>query len=157
MGIVVNQPARVKNFPDLLVQLQVIAPQERISLPRNAEDIQVLSGGPVQTDRGFVLHSPDFFLDNSTLPIDDGVSLTATLDILKAIAAGKGPDRAILALGYAGWRPGQLESEIAANGWLHCPPVIDLLFDRDIDQKYDRAMSKIGIDPSHLVSEAGHA
>ena len=91
------------------------------------------------------------------LPIDDGVSLTATVDILKAIAGGKGPDRAILALGYAGWRPGQLESEIQANGWLHCPPDLDLLFDRDLDQKYHRAMSKIGIDPSHLVSEAGHA
>ena len=94
---------------------------------------------------------------NSTLPIDDGVSLTATIDILKAIAGGKGPDRAILALGYAGWRAGQLESEIAANGWLHCPADADLLFDRDLEQKYERALSKIGIDPSHLVSDAGHA
>ena len=83
--------------------------------------------------------------------------LTATIDILKAIAAGKGPDRAILALGYAGWRAGQLESEIAANGWLHCPADLDLLFDRNLEQKYERAMSKIGIDPSHLVSDAGHA
>lgn len=112
MGIVVNQPSRVKNFPELLVQLQVIAPQERISLPRGAEEIQVLSGGPVQTDRGFVLHTPDFFLDNSTLAIDDGVSLTATVDILRAIAAGEGPDRAVLALGYAGWDAGQLEDEL---------------------------------------------
>jgi putative transcriptional regulator len=114
-------------------------------------------GGPVETGRGFVLHTSDYFAADSTLPIDAGVSLTATIDILKAIAVGKGPNRAILALGYAGWRPGQLESEIAANGWLHCPPDLDLLFDRDLDQKYERAMSKIGIDPSHLVSEAGHA
>lgn len=157
MGIVVNQPARVKNFPDLLVQLQVIAPQERISLPRRAEEIQVLSGGPVQTDRGFVLHSPDFFLDNSTLPIDDGVSLTATIDILRAIAAGEGPHHALLALGYAGWDAGQLEDEIQHNGWLHCPADPELLFDRDLDSKYRRALRSIGIDLERLSSSAGHA
>ncbi|MGD9543217.1 MAG: YqgE/AlgH family protein [Methylocystis sp.] len=157
MGIVVNQPARVRNFPDLLVQLQVIAPQERISLPSMAEDIQVLSGGPVQTDRGFVLHSPDFFLDNSTLPIDDGVSLTATIDILRAIAAGTGPDRALLALGYAGWDAGQLEEEIQRNGWLNCPADPGLLFDRDLDSKYARALRSIGVDPERLSTHAGHA
>ena len=103
------------------------------------------------------MHSADYFAADSTLPIDDGISLTATVDILKAIASGKGPGRAILALGYAGWRPGQLESEIHANGWLHCPADLDLLFDPDVDGKYGRVMSKIGIDPSHLVSDAGHA
>jgi putative transcriptional regulator len=157
MGIVVNQPARVKNFPDLLVQLQVIAPQERISLPRGAEEIQVLSGGPVQTDRGFVLHTPDFFIDNSTLPIDDGVSLTATIDILRAIASGEGPNRALLALGYAGWDAGQLEDEIQRNGWLNCPADPALLFDRDISGKYTRALRSIGVDPERLSSSAGHA
>jgi len=157
MGIVVNQPARVRNFPDLLVQLQVIAPQERISLPSRAEDIQVLSGGPVQTDRGFVLHSPDFFLDNSTLPIDDGVSLTATIDILRAIATGRGPDRALLALGYAGWDAGQLEEEIQRNGWLNCPADPALLFDHDLDTKYARALRSIGVDPGRLSTNAGHA
>ena len=157
MGIVVNQPARVRNFPDLLVQLQVIAPQERISLPSRAEDIQVLSGGPVQTDRGFVLHTPDFFLDNSTLPIDDGVSLTATIDILRAIAAGRGPDRALLALGYAGWDPGQLEEEIQRNGWLNCPTDPALLFDHDLETKYARALRSIGVDPQRLSTHAGHA
>ena len=157
MGIIVNQPARVRNFPDLLVQLQVIAPQERISLPSRAEDIQVLSGGPVQTDRGFVLHTPDFFLDNSTLPIDDGVSLTATIDILRAIAAGRGPDRALLALGYAGWDPGQLEEEIQRNGWLNCPTDPALLFDHDLETKYARALRSIGVDPQRLSTHAGHA
>jgi putative transcriptional regulator len=157
MGIIVNQPARVRNFPDLLVQLQVIAPQERISLPSRAEDIQVLSGGPVQTDRGFVLHTPDFFLDNSTLPIDDGVSLTATIDILRAIAAGRGPDRALLALGYAGWDPGQLEEEIQRNGWLNCPTDPALLFDHDLGSKYARALRSIGVDPERLSTHAGHA
>ena len=157
MGIVVNQPARVKNFPELLVQLQVIAPQERIRLPSGAEEIQVLSGGPLQTDRGFVLHSPDFFIDNSTLPIDDGVSLTATVDILRAIASGEGPDRAVLALGYAGWEAGQLENEIQHNGWLHCPADQGLLFDRDLNSKYVRALRSIGIELERLSPSAGHA
>ena len=157
MGIVVNQPARVKNFPDLLVQLQIIAPQERISLPPGAEEIQVLSGGPVQTDRGFVLHTPDFFLDNSTLPIDDGVSLTATVDILRAIAAGEGPHHALLALGYAGWDAGQLEDEIQRNGWLHCPASPDLLFDHDLGAKDTRALRSMGVDLERLSSAAGHA
>jgi putative transcriptional regulator len=156
MGIVVNQPAQIKNFPDLLVQLQVIAPEERISLPRATEQIQVLQGGPVQTDRGFVLHSADFFIDNSTLPIDDGVSLTATIDILRAIAVGEGPDQAILALGYAGWEPGQLENEIQHNGWLNCPADPDILFDRDLESKYTRALRSMGIDLARLSSGAGH-
>jgi putative transcriptional regulator len=157
MGIVVNQAAPIKNFPDLLVQLQVIAPSERISLPRAAENVQVLSGGPVQTDRGFVLHSPDFFIDNSTLPIDEGVSLTATIDILRAIAAGEGPDKAVLALGYAGWDAGQLENEIQHNGWLNCPADPALLFDRDLGSKYSRALRSIGIDLGRLSESAGHA
>jgi putative transcriptional regulator len=158
MGLIINQRAPHISFSELLGQLSIAGGEDDTETPGSAvRDMDVHVGGPVETGRGFVLHTSDYFAADSTLPIDDGVSLTATLDILKAIAAGKGPDRAILALGYAGWRPGQLENEITANGWLHCPPDIDLLFDRDIDQKYDRAMSKIGIDPSHLVSEAGHA
>src|SRR5262249_29403012 len=115
------------------------------------------AGGPVDAGWRFVRPSYDYCAADSRLAIDEGVSLTATIDILKAIAAGKGPDKAILALGYAGWRAGQLESEIAANGWLHCPADLDLLFDRNLEQKYKRALAKIGIDPSDLVSEAGHA
>ncbi len=158
MGLIVNQRAPHITFPELLGQLSIPGGDNgEDGFEPDLIDLDVHVGGPVETGRGFVLHSSDYFAANSTLPIDDGVSLTATVDILKAIASGKGPDRAILALGYAGWRPGQLESEIQANGWLHCPPDVDLLFDRDLDQKYDRAMSKIGIDPSHLVSEAGHA
>jgi putative transcriptional regulator len=157
MGIMLNKPARVRNFPDLLEQLKVIAPKERISLPAAAKEVHVLSGGPVQTDRGFVLHSADFFLDNSTLPIDDGVSLTATVDILRAIAAGNGPDRAVLALGYACWDAGQLENEIQHNGWLHCPADPGILFDHDLDTKYLRALRSLGIDLASLSSSAGHA
>ena len=122
MGIVVNHPAPNINFSDLLVKLDVIPAADAIRLPTRAEVIKVMRGGPVETERGFVLHSADFFIENSTLPIDEGICLTATLDILKAIARGAGPVSAILALGYAGWAPGQLESEIQGNGWLHCPP-----------------------------------
>jgi putative transcriptional regulator len=156
MGLIINQRASHISFSELMKQLSIV-PDGSEDIEIELADMDVHVGGPVETGRGFVLHSADYYAVDSTLPIDDGVSLTATIDILKAIAGGKGPDKAILALGYAGWRAGQLESEIAANGWLHCSADADLLFDRDLEQKYERAMSKIGIDPSHLVSEAGHA
>jgi putative transcriptional regulator len=157
MGIIVNHPAANINFPDLLVQLEVIPAADRIQLPPRAETVKVLKGGPVETQRGFVLHSSDFFIEDSTLPIDDGVCLTATLDILKAIARGKGPASAVLALGYAGWAAGQLESEIQGNGWLHCSADAELIFGADIESKYDKALRKIGINLGMLSSEAGHA
>ena len=157
MGIIVNQPAANISFPDLLVQLEVIPAAERIELPTKAGAVKVLKGGPVETGRGFVLHSADFFIETSTLPIDEGICLTATLDILKAIANGKGPISAILALGYAGWAPGQLENEIQQNGWLHCAADPELIFGTDTDRKYEKALRKIGIDPGMLSSEAGHA
>ena len=157
MGIIVNQPAGNIKFPDLLVQLEVIPAVERIELPVTAEDVKVLKGGPVETGRGFVLHSADFFIENSTLPIDEGICLTATLDILKAIARGNGPESAILALGYAGWAPGQLENEIQQNGWLHCPADPELIFGNDTDHKYEKALAKIGIELGMLSSESGHA
>ena len=91
----------------------------------------MLKGGPVEPGRGFVLHSSDYFVENSTLPIDDGICLTATLDVLKAIAKGNGPGKALLALGYAGWARGQLETEIQENGWLHCAADSDLIFGSD--------------------------
>ena len=121
MGIVVNHPAPNINFSDLLVKLDVIPAADAVRLPTRAEVMKVMRGGPVETERGFVLHSADFFIENSTLPIDEGIC-SPPLDILKAIARGTGPVSAILALGYAGWAPGQLETEIQGNGWLHCPP-----------------------------------
>jgi putative transcriptional regulator len=157
MGIVVNQPAPHISFPDLLVKLEVIPAADMIQLPRRAGVVKVPKGGPVETERGFVLHSADFFIENSTLPIDEGVCLTATLDILKAIARGKGPESALLALGYAGWAPGQLEAEIHNNGWLHCSADSDLIFGTDVEAKYDRALKKIGIMPGMLSSDVGHA
>jgi putative transcriptional regulator len=156
MGLIINQRADHISFPELLNQLSIPLRNGK-QADADPINIDVHVGGPVETGRGFVLHSADYHAEDSTLPIDDRVSLTATVDILKAIAGGKGPDRAILALGYAGWRAGQLESEIQANGWLHCAADLDLLFDRNLEQKYERALSKIGIDPSYLVSEAGHA
>jgi putative transcriptional regulator len=157
MGIIVNQPAAHISFPDLLVKLDVIPATDIIQVRSRASDVTVLKGGPVETERGFVLHSADFFIENSTLPIDEGICLTATLDILKAIARGNGPASAILALGYAGWAPGQLETELQHNGWLHCTADPDLIFGADIDAKYDRALQKIGIRPGMLSSDVGHA
>ncbi|MDZ4369447.1 MAG: YqgE/AlgH family protein [Afipia sp.] len=157
MGIIVNRPAGSIDFPQLLVQLDIINKADQINLHGSAEDMKVLKGGPVDTSRGFVLHSSDFFIKDATLPIDDGICLTATLDILKAIAAGSGPKHAILALGYAGWAPGQLENEIQHNGWLHCPADADLIFGLDTEDKYQRALEKIGIDLAMLSNEAGHA
>ncbi len=157
MGIILNRPAGSIDFPELLVQLDIIDDADQIVLPAQAEAMKVMKGGPVETGRGFVLHSSDFFIKDATLPIDDGVCLTATLDILKAIAKGNGPRHAILALGYAGWAPGQLENEIQENGWLHCPADSDLIFGRDVEDKYEQALQKIGIDLAMLSSEAGHA
>lgn len=157
MGIVVNKPAPHISFPDLLVQLDVISEGEEIRLPERAGSIQVLRGGPVESGRGFVLHSADFMIEDSTLSIDDGICLTATLDILKAIAKGAGPKSALLALGYAGWAPGQLETEIQANGWLNVPADRGLVFDGAVETKYERALAKIGIDLGKLSPEAGHA
>ncbi len=161
MGLIVNQNAEHIDFPDLLERLGLVAEiftgSGTIELPDELLDIPVHVGGPVDSGRGFVLHSSDYFVQDSTLQILDGVCLTATLDILRAMATGKGPKHTLLALGYAGWSAGQLESEIQANGWLHCPADMDLIFDADNESKYARAMAKIGIDPSHLVADAGHA
>lgn len=157
MGIVINRPANKVKFPELLVQLDVIGEDEAIRLPGKAGAMQVLKGGPVETGRGFVLHSNDFFIDNSTLPIDQGVSLTATVDILRAIANGSGPDRAVLALGYAGWQAGQLEAEMQHNGWLNVPADSSLIFDTALDSKYERAVRHLGIDLAQLSTQAGHA
>lgn len=157
MGIVINRPASKVSFPDLLVQLDVIDKDEAIRLPDKAGTVQVLKGGPVESGRGFVLHSNDFFIDNSTLPIDQGISLTATIDILRAIADGSGPDRAVLALGYTGWQAGQLEAEMQHNGWLNVPADPGLIFDPALDLKYERAVRNLGVDLARLSTQAGRA
>ncbi len=157
MGIVINNRTPSMTFRDLLVQLDLIEADQAIRLPRRVSHAHVLRGGPVETSRGFVLHTSDFTIPSVTQEIDEGICMTATLDILRAIARDEGPRSAILALGYAGWSAGQLEREIAANGWLHCEADPDLLFSHDLDSKYDRALRKIGIDPVMLSAEAGRA
>ncbi len=149
MGLVVNKPLESISFPDLLEQLD-------ITMPPSGEGIEVLFGGPVESGRGFVLHSPDYIHD-ATMVVDEDVALTATIDILRAIAEGDGPAQSLLALGYAGWGPGQLDDEIKANGWLSLDSDPTLLFETDVDDKWTAAMRKLGIDPLMLSDEAGHA
>ena len=149
MGLVVNRVASEIDFPELLNQLEIET--DGIKKP-----VPVLTGGPVETGRGFVLHSMDYSQD-STLKVTDEVGLTATVDILRAIAEGEGPAKSLLTLGYAGWSSGQLDNEIQANGWLNVSSDTSILFDEDLNSKWDRAVRKVGIDPSFLSAEAGHA
>jgi putative transcriptional regulator len=155
MGLIINQTQQML-FPDLLVQLGIMDEQEAIRLPPKARDFVVRNGGPVDRSRGFVLHSADYRVESS-LPVSDDICLTATVDILRAISAGRGPRNALMALGYAGWGAGQLESEIAQNGWLTCPADQAMLFDCDMERKYDRMLASIGVDLAHLSLTAGHA
>ena len=149
MGIVVNQLADGLNFPEMAEQLE-------IDHSGDTEAISIHSGGPVETSRGFVLHTTDYESDG-TLEINEDFSLTATIDILRDIAVGQGPDRFVLALGYAGWSPGQLDREIQENGWLIVPADQSLVFDQKNEAKWHRSMAKIGVDPSVLSTVAGHA
>ncbi|QPC87029.1 YqgE/AlgH family protein [Mesorhizobium sp. NBSH29] len=155
MGLIINR-AQPLRFADLLVQLGVMNEREAIRLPPSAQEFVVREGGPVDRSRGFVLHSDDYVVESS-MPVSTEVCLTATVDILRAISAGRGPKKALMALGYAGWGAGQLEHEISENGWLTCPANSDLLFDSDIERKYDRIFTSIGIDPIRLSPRAGHA
>ncbi len=157
MGIILNHPAEGVNFVDLLLQLKVIEQAEKSRVTESAGETRVLAGGPVDASRGFVLHSPEYRADDATMAIDPAVSMTATLDVLRAIAQGEGPKLAVLALGYAGWSPGQLEQEILANSWMICPADSLLLFDQDYESKYERALGAIGVDLGFLSDEAGHA
>ncbi len=149
MGIVLNQMIDSITFPDLLKQLN-IEPEPREQI------IGIHCGGPVESGRGFVLHSPDYHQEG-TLALDSKICLTATVEILRDIAAGRGPDQCMLALGYAGWGPGQLESEIQSNGWLHAPAEKELVFGEDLSDLWERALASLGVDPSMLSDAAGHA
>jgi len=149
MGLVVNRLFEQLQFSELMKQLD-------IDLAPLARDVPVHFGGPVEAGRGFVLHSSDYS-GEGTMPIDKDISLTATVDVLKALAEGKGPARCLLVLGYAGWAPGQLDAELQANGWLHAAGDADILFDPALETKWERILAKIGIQPAMLSSEAGHA
>jgi putative transcriptional regulator len=149
MGLVVNRLFDAITFPDLLEQLS-------IETTPKTEQIRVHFGGPVESGRGFVLHSDDYVRDG-TLKVRSGFALTATVDILKAMAVGEGPRRSLLALGYSGWGPGQLESEIAANGWLIVPANPALVFEPDLDDKWQLALAATGVTVASLSGVAGHA
>lgn len=157
MGIIVNKVAPMMNFGDLVSRLDIVPETGSFHIPEEIMAMAVQFGGPVEPGRGFVLHTSDYFSADSSLPVTPRIALTATLDILRAMAKGEGPKRAMLALGYSGWAPGQLEDEIQRNGWLHCAADEDLLFGTAHEDKYSRALAKIGVDPARLSSEAGHA
>jgi putative transcriptional regulator len=150
MGIVINRPIEGLGFRDMARKLEM-------PVTEHTPDIPVLSGGPVETGRGFVLHSGDYKNDETTLVISEDASLTATLDILRAMVEGHGPQRAVFALGYSGWSAGQIEDEIRMNGWLHCDADETILFDTAIDAKWNAAVRKLGIDSSGLSGHAGRA
>jgi putative transcriptional regulator len=149
MGIIVNKPMRLR-LPTLFEQLGV---QCEIEVPDRA----VLDGGPVDRDRGFVLHSDDFRHEPATLMISEGLALTATNDVLEAMASPSPPRRSTLALGYAGWEAGQLEDEIAANAWLVAEADEDLVFGETHEPKWAAALRKMGVNPEHLTGSSGHA
>ncbi len=149
MGLVVNKLIDAVTLPDLLSQLAIEASPA-------TNRIRVHFGGPVEVGRGFVLHSDDYVQD-ATLLVKKGFALTATIDVLRAIAGGDGPERSLFALGYAGWAPGQLDSEIQSNGWLNVDADDDLVFGTPLDNKWQRAIAKLGIDYAMLSGSAGRA
>jgi putative transcriptional regulator len=157
LGLVVNRRVDDMRFADILEELSLGSPEEIIQLPEDIRDRQVLRGGPVQRSRGFVLHSSDYFRKDNSYPVSDEVCLTATLDILKAIAFKNSPANALFALGYCGWSPGQLEGEIRGNGWLTVPFSRDLLFEVPIEKRYDAALGRLGITRASLSGAAGRA
>jgi putative transcriptional regulator len=150
MGLIINKPVEGLSFREMMEKLQ-------IGVTTNTPDRPILFGGPVQTGRGFVLHSGEFESQDSTMPVTDDISLTATLDILRAIASGQGPQKSLFALGYAGWDGGQIEDEIRANGWVHCDADNAIIFDDVLDDKWSRALKKLGIDMSGLSAHTGRA
>jgi putative transcriptional regulator len=149
MGLIVNRPLEALSFSELLGQMDIQCPGAVAEFP-------VQYGGPVETGRGFVLHTPDYDRDG-TITVNDEIGLTATIEILKDMAANHGPRRAILTLGYAGWGPGQLDGEIQQNAWLNVPADDALLFDADIGSRWERAIAKIGVDLALLSGDHGHA
>lgn len=151
MGLVVNKLVDSLSFAELLKQMDFEFDDAEVG-----DRVQVHFGGPVESARGFVLHTPDYASD-ATMHAGDGFAVTATVDVLRSIARGKGPERAIFALGYAGWAPGQLDSEIQNNGWLSVDADAELVFGRDHDGKWRRAVAKVGVDPALLSGQAGHA
>lgn len=149
MGIVINRPLEVK-LGALLDQLDIPA------LRPGVADTPIYQGGPVQTDRGFVLHTAGYSYD-STLNITPDISVTTSRDILEAIAGGEGPDQVLIALGYAGWGSGQLEQEMSANAWLNGPASNEIIFRMDPSARWMASAQLLGVDLNLMSGEAGHA
>ena len=156
MGFIVNRSIDQPSTKDFFSQLEIVTEDELKSIPEETLPKTLQTGGPVEPGRGFVLHSRDYRSDASMV-VHDGVCLTATLEILRAIATGKGPEKKIIALGYSGWASGQLEEEISANGWLTCPASPEIIFDKNLGDKYERSLALMGIDHRLLSQDAGHA
>ena len=154
MGFVVNKPAPLTVFSDLIEKAELAGKLDEV--PQEVMEIPIRLGGPVETFRGFVLHSPDYPADDTSLMIGTSHVVSATLTVLTDIATGKGPAQRMIALGYAGWSPGQLENEILHNGWLHCDADANIIYAPDLEAKHGLALAKLGIDPRMLSSEAGH-
>lgn len=150
MGLIVNKPAPELRFTDLLAQLKIPAGGAR-------PETRVHFGGPVEHGRGFVLHSSDYGVAGSSLRVNAAFAMTATIDILRDMARGAGPDHALLALGYSGWGPGQLEGEIQANGWLTAEADAELVFGLHDTKKWEAALRSLSIDPRLLSAEGGRA
>jgi len=157
MGLVVNQQHDEMRFADILEELKLGEHDEIIRLPTKVRDRWVLRGGPVERGRGFVLHTPDYFRDGNSYTVSPEICLTATLDVLKAMAFGDAPNKALFALGYCGWGAGQLEGEIGGNGWLTVPFFEPLLFETPIADRYDAALGQLGITRATLSGTAGRA
>ena len=149
MGLIINKPVLELNFAEMIGQLGI----EAVRPP----DIPILFGGPVETGRGFVLHSQEYGSDATTMKVPGGFAMTATLDVLEDLAHGGGPKRAVMALGYAGWGAGQLEAEIGRNGWLTCEANAGLVFGTDWDAKWEGALALLGVSPLMLSGDAGRA
>lgn len=157
MGLVVNQRLDDMRFSDILEELKLGEPDDIIRLPARIKDRDVLRGGPVQRSRGFVLHSADYSGNGNSYSVSEDICLTATLDVLKALAFGPAPADAIFALGYCGWSPGQLENEIKSNGWLTVPYSRELLFSLPLGRRYEAALGTLGITRASLSGVSGRA
>jgi putative transcriptional regulator len=154
MGFVLNKLAPLTMFSDLIEKTDIS--DKAVDIPADVLAIPVRLGGPVDGQRGFVVHSEDYAGDDMTLVVPGGYVVSATIDVLRDIALQRGPQQRLITLGYSGWTAGQLENEILNNGWLHCAADHDLVFQVPIERKYDQAMVKLGINPQMLSSEAGH-
>jgi putative transcriptional regulator len=153
MGLIVNKRMTDLTFRGLLDQLDL----EEAPDAEDEADLPLYRGGPVEPGRGFVLHTADYVQADSTLQVSSQIALTATIDILRDMAGGKGPSQSLVALGYAGWRPGQLDQELGANGWLTVRATREILFDTPDERKWPKALASLGIDVSALSTDAGHA